>query len=144
MNNYMNPSLHSIQFAVSRVIVPKPEQKCLNHTVSEYCSYMAARSTSSHLRILHKSKLSVCDWHLYHESTYRSFATTVSQLKGCDFSGETLEGFEVLLSAMSATATQPLSSGEFCKLCYDSIPVQSASANVSFYNNNSKMSNFEL
>jgi len=69
-NKYMNPSLHSIQFVVSRVMVPKLEQKCLNHTVSEYCSYMAARSISSHLWILHKSKLSVCNCHLYHPSTY--------------------------------------------------------------------------
>ena len=37
-----------------------------------------------------------------------------------------------------------LSSGEFCKLCYDTTPVKSASANVSFYINNSKMPNFEL
>jgi len=122
----MNPSLHSIQFAVSRVIVPKPEEKCLNHTVSEYCLYMAA----SHLCILHKSKLSICDWHLYHEITYRSFVTTVSQLKICDFSGETFKGFEVLLSALSATTTQLPSIGMFCK------PVQSTSANVSFYTNN--------
>ena len=28
--------------------------------------------------------------------TYRSFATTVSQLKMCDFSGEAFKGFEVL------------------------------------------------
>ena len=28
--------------------------------------------------------------------TYRPFATTVSKLKICDFSGETLKGFEVL------------------------------------------------
>jgi hypothetical protein len=27
---------------------------------------------------------------------YRSFATTVSQLKMCDFSGDTFKGFEVL------------------------------------------------
>jgi len=27
---------------------------------------------------------------------YHSFATTVSQLKICDFSGETFKGFEVL------------------------------------------------
>jgi len=27
---------------------------------------------------------------------YRSFATTVSQLKICDFSGETFKGFKVL------------------------------------------------
>jgi hypothetical protein len=45
---------------------------------------------------------------------------------------------------MSATTTQLLSSGEFCKLRYDTTPVQSASANVSFYTNNSKMPNFEL
>jgi hypothetical protein len=67
----------------------------------------------------------------------------VSQLKICDFSGETIKGFEVLLSAMNATTTELLSS-EFCKLHYDTIPVQSASANVSFYTNNSKMPNFEL
>jgi len=29
-------------------------------------------------------------------STYRSFATTVSQLKICDFSGDYFKGFEVL------------------------------------------------
>jgi hypothetical protein len=44
---------------------------------------------------------------------------------------------------MSATTTQLLSSGEFCKLRYDTIPVKSAPANVSFYTNNSKMPNFE-
>ena len=45
---------------------------------------------------------------------------------------------------MSATMTQLLSSGEFYKLCYDTIPVKSTSANLSFYTSNSKMSNFEL
>jgi len=45
---------------------------------------------------------------------------------------------------MSVTTTQLLSSGEFCKLRYDILPVQSASANVSFYNIKSKMTNFEL
>jgi len=39
---------------------------------------------------------------------------------------------------MSATTTQLLSSGKFRKLRYDTIPVKSASANVSFYTNNSK------
>jgi hypothetical protein len=34
--------------------------------------------------------------------------------------------------------TQLLSSGEFCKLRYDTIPVKRESANVSFYTNNSK------
>jgi hypothetical protein len=77
-------------------------------------------------------------------SIFRLFTTTVSQLKICDFSGETFKGFEVLLSAMSATTTQLLSSGAFYKQRYDTIPVQSASANVSFYTNNSKMPNFEF
>jgi len=44
---------------------------------------------------------------------------------------------------MSAT-TQLLSSGEFCKLRYDTIPVKRTPANVSFYTNNSKMPNFGL
>jgi hypothetical protein len=69
----------------------------------------------------------------------------VSQLKICDFfSGETFKGFELLYFSMSATATQLLSSGEFCKLRYDTIPVRSASVNVSFYTNNSKMPKFNL
>jgi len=45
---------------------------------------------------------------------------------------------------MSATTTQLLSSGKFYKLRYDTIPVKSASANVSFYTNNPKMPNVEL
>ena len=45
---------------------------------------------------------------------------------------------------MSARTTQLLSSGEFCKLRYDTIPVKRSSANVSFCTNNSKMPNFEL
>jgi hypothetical protein len=40
---------------------------------------------------------------------------------------------------MSATTTQMLSSGEFWKMRYDTIPVKSESANVSFYTNNSKI-----
>jgi len=43
---------------------------------------------------------------------------------------------------MRATTTQLLSSGEFCRLRYDTIPVKSASANISFYTNNSKMHKF--
>jgi len=69
-------------------------------------------------------------------SIYRSFATTESELKINDFSGETFRGFEVLYFSMSATTKQLLSSGEFCKLRYDTIPVKSASANVPFYTNN--------
>jgi hypothetical protein len=68
----------------------------------------------------------------------------VSQLKISDFSGEAFKGFEVLYFATSATTTQLLSSGEFYKLRYDTVPVKSASANTSFYINNSKMPNFEL
>jgi len=45
---------------------------------------------------------------------------------------------------MSATTTKLRSSGEVCKLRYDTIPVKSARANVSFYTSNSKMPNFEL
>jgi hypothetical protein len=45
---------------------------------------------------------------------------------------------------MSATTSQLLSSGEFCKLRYGTIPVKSASANVSSYTNNLKMPNIEL
>jgi len=45
---------------------------------------------------------------------------------------------------MSVTTTKLLPSGEFCKPRYDTIPVKSASANVSFYTNKSKMPNFEL
>jgi hypothetical protein len=62
----------------------------------------------------------------------------------CDFSGENFKRFEVLQFSMSAKTTQLLSSGDFCRLHYDTIPVKSASANVSFYNNNSKIPNFEL
>jgi hypothetical protein len=43
---------------------------------------------------------------------------------------------------MSATTTQLLSSGEFCKLRYDTMPVKSASAKGSFYTNTSKVPNF--
>jgi hypothetical protein len=78
------------------------------------------------------------------EKTHRSFATTVSQIKISDFSGETFKDFEVLYFSMSATTTQLLSSGEFYKLRYETIPVKSASANVSFYTNNSKIPKFEL
>jgi hypothetical protein len=68
----------------------------------------------------------------------------VSQLKICDFSGKMFKGFEVLKFSMSVKTTQLLSGGEFCKLRYDSIPVKSASANVSFYTKNSKIPNFGL
>ena len=68
----------------------------------------------------------------------------MSQLKISDFSGEMFKVFEVLCFSASATKTQLLCSGDFCKLRYDKIPVKNASANVSFYTNNPKMPNFEL
>jgi hypothetical protein len=68
----------------------------------------------------------------------------MSQLKICEFSGETFKHFEVLQFSMSATTTQLLSGGKFCELRYDTIPVKSSTANVSFNTNNSKMPNFEL
>jgi hypothetical protein len=67
----------------------------------------------------------------------RTFGARVSQLKICDFSGEPFKGFGVLKFFMSATTTQLLSSGEVCKLRYNTILVKSASANVSFYTSNS-------
>jgi hypothetical protein len=45
---------------------------------------------------------------------------------------------------MSATMTQLLSSGKFCKLFYDTIPVKNVFATVYFFTNNSKMQIFEL
>jgi len=45
---------------------------------------------------------------------------------------------------MSATTTWLLSSGEFCKLRYDTIPIKSASVNISFFTTNSKIPNFYL
>ena len=63
----------------------------------------------------------------------------MSILKISNFSGEKFKGFEVLYFSMSAMTTQLLSSGEFCKLLYDTMPVKSAKANVSFYTKNSKM-----
>jgi hypothetical protein len=68
----------------------------------------------------------------------------VSQLKICDFLRETFKSFEVLCFSVSATMTQMLCSGKFCKLRYDTVPDESASANICFYTNNSKMPHFEL
>jgi len=66
----------------------------------------------------------------------------VSQLKICDISGETYKGFGVLLSAMSPTTTQLISSSEIFKLRYDTVLVKRTSANVSFYTSNSKNAKF--
>jgi hypothetical protein len=43
---------------------------------------------------------------------------------------------------MIAMTTQLLSSGEFYKLRYATLPVKSASVNVYFYTSNSKIPNF--
>jgi hypothetical protein len=68
----------------------------------------------------------------------------LSQLKIIDFPVENFKDFEVLEFSMSAKATQLLSSGEFYKPRYNIVPVKSASANVSFCTNNSKIPNFAL
>jgi len=60
------------------------------------------------------------------------------------FQEKLLKVFKCYDFFMSAMMTLLLSSGQFCKLRYDTIPAKSASANVSFYTNNSKMPNFEL
>jgi hypothetical protein len=41
----------------------------------------------------------------------------------CDFSGQTFKGFEVLYFSTSTTTTLLLSSGEFRKLRYGTIPI---------------------
>jgi hypothetical protein len=69
---------------------------------------------------------------------HRSFATTVSQLKMCDFSGETFKGFEVLFYEHNDDTTA-LQRRVF-ELRRDTIPVKSASPSVSFSTSNSKMS----
>jgi hypothetical protein len=66
----------------------------------------------------------------------------VSQLESPNFSGEAFKVFEVLKLPMSVMTTQLPSSGESCRLRYDTLPVKSASANVSFYTNNSKNAKF--
>jgi hypothetical protein len=48
----------------------------------------------------------------YYKCQYRSFATTVSQLKMCDFSGETFKALKCY-NFLSATTKQLVSSGEF-------------------------------
>jgi len=60
------------------------------------------------------------------------------------FQEKRFKGFEVLYFSMSATMTQLLSSGEFYKLRYDTIHVQSASSKVSFCTIKPKIPKFEL
>jgi hypothetical protein len=68
----------------------------------------------------------------------------VSQIKISDFSGQTFKGFEVLYFSMGSTTSQLLSIGYFYKLRYDTKPVKSASADLSFCAINSKIPHFEL
>jgi hypothetical protein len=76
---------------------------------------------------------------------YRLFPTTLSQFKNAViFQERLLKVLKLYNFSMSATTTKLLSSGEFCKLRYDTVLVKSASANVSFCTSNSKMPNFEL
>jgi hypothetical protein len=101
------------------------------HSASKMLGHISTASSSDHT----KEKISY---------KHTAHLRQQCQNKMCDFSGETFKGFEVLSFSMSATTTQLLSSGEFCKLHYDTIPVKSASANVSFFTNNSNMPNFDL
>ena len=84
-----------------------------------------------------------CHWKYTVECSIFPHIAHLSQLKICDFSGEDFKGFEVIQFSMSATTTQLLSSGESCKLRYDTIPVKKVHLqNVSFYTNNSKIAKF--
>ena len=63
-----------------------------------------------------------------HTHTYINIAHLQQQChnsKFVTFQERLFKGFEVLQFSMSATTTQLLSSGEFCKLRYDTIPVKS-------------------
>jgi len=126
-----------------------PQQQCHNNsattTVSQQCHNNSATTsvttTVSQQQCHNNSAKTTVSQQQCHNN---SVTTTVSQLKTCDFTGDTFKGFEVLQFSMSAKTTQLLSSGELCKLRYDTIPAKRASANVSFYTNSSKMTNFEL
>jgi len=67
-----------------------------------YCVWYYLNNTRKKTCLsVHVSSLKITVyWHL--RGRYRSFATTVSQLKIADFSGETFKGIEVLYSSMSA------------------------------------------
>ena len=113
------------------------QQQCHNNSVTTTVSQQQCHNNSVTTSVTTTVSQQQC-----HNN---SVTTTVSQLKVCDFSGETFKGFEVLQFSMSATTTQLLSSGELCKLRYDTVPVKSASANVYFYISiTQKMPNFRL
>jgi hypothetical protein len=66
--------------------------------------------------------------------------TTVIKSKFVIFQEKLLKVWSAIIFYES-TMTQLLSSGEVCKLRYDTIPVKSVSANVSFYTNKQKCQN---
>ena len=55
---------------------------------------MAVAVCSRYCDVEVATRIALCGTH--YKPLYRSFATTVSQLKMGDFSGETFQGFEVL------------------------------------------------
>ena len=121
---------------------------------------------------MHRTCISVCKWHVVFQcfisATVTSFARPVYKLncmnakhediginhitrlwQECHNSKSVIFQEKLLkvlncYKSMSAKTTQLLSSGEFCKLRYDTVPVKSASANISFFTSNSKMPYFEL
>ena len=105
--------------------------------------HVTTSSMTCHSFVTTVSQLKISDFSTVSQLKISDFST-VSQLKISDFSGEMFEGVEVLYFSMSATTTQLLYSGEFCTLRYDTIPVKSASADISFYTNNFTMPNSEL
>jgi hypothetical protein len=72
---------------------------------------------------------------------YRSFVRKVSQLKMCDFSGETLKCYNFLRVQRQHNCSPAASFADCVMTLY---LLKSAPANVSSYTNNSKMPNFEL
>jgi hypothetical protein len=79
------------------------------------------------------------------KKSYRSFATTVSQLKMYEFSGQTflkvLKCYNFLWVQRRHSRSPAASSANCVMTLY---LLKGASANVSFYTNNSKMPDFEL
>jgi hypothetical protein len=64
---------------------------------TQYWTLPSANFKTYQVRTTHNATLNLWATHVTSTSTaYHSFATTVSQLKMCDSSGETFKGFEVL------------------------------------------------
>jgi len=73
----------------------------------------------------------VAVWCLKAFPTSLTYDNSVKILKSVIFQEQHLKVLK-RYNFLSATMTKPLSSGEFCELRYDTVPVKSASANVSF------------